>query len=167
MEGRIMIDKKILQVLNEQINAELYSSYLYLAMSAHFESVNLKGFAKWMRAQAKEEVAHAMKIFDYINERGGRVILTQIATPKEKWHSPLEAFTDAYKHEQKVTAMINKLVELASKTKDYATHSFLQWYVDEQVEEEAQTSEIVEKLKMIKEQTCGIFILDKELGARG
>ena len=120
-----------------------------------------------MRKQASEEIEHAMKIFNYINERGDKVVLTQIATPKEKWQSPLEAFTDAYKHEKKVTGLINKLVELASELKDHATYSFLQWYVDEQVEEEAQTSEIVEKLKMINDQTCGVFMMDKELGARG
>ena len=161
------MNTKMIQALNEQINNELYSAYLYLAMSADFAAKNLTGFAKWMRLQANEEVEHAMKFFDYLNERGAKAILASIKTPKATWKSPLEAFTDAYKHEQKVTTMINNLVELATKLKDHATYSFLQWYVDEQVEEEAQTNEIVEKLKLVKDQICGMMFLDKELGSRG
>ena len=166
MEGIKMIDKKMLQALNEQVNHEFYAAYLYLSMSAYFASENFKGFANWLRKQANEEVEHAMKIFDHINERGDKVVLTQIETPKEKWKSPLEAFTDAYKHEQKVTGLIHKLVDLATKVKDHASYSFLQWYVNEQVEEEAQTLEIVDKLKMIKDHTSGLLLLDKELGSR-
>lgn len=161
-----MISKKIKEALNEQINAELYSAYLYLSMVAYFESVNLPGFAKWMRAQTQEEVMHAMKIYDYINERGGRVVLKAIAEPATKWKSPLAAFEAAYKHEQKVTGLINGLVDLAIKEKDHATNAFLQWFVTEQVEEEQSADEIVQKLKLIASAPGAVYMLDKELGQR-
>lgn len=161
-----MIDKKVLKLLNEQVNHEFYAAYLYLSMSANFESKSLKGFANWMRVQYEEELIHALKIFDFIGDRGEQAILTQIATPKASWKSPLEAFADAYKHEQKVTALINNLVDVAEKAKDRASYSFLQWYVDEQVEEEAQTSELVDKLKMIKDNAHALLMLDNELGGR-
>ena len=144
-----MVSKKMQGALNEQINAELYSAYLYLSMVAYFESVNLPGFATWMRVQTQEELTHAMKIYEFVNECGGRVILKPIAEPPAEWESPLVAFKAAYKHEQKVTGLINNLVNLAIEEKDHASNNFLQWFVDEQVEEEASADEVVQKLKMV------------------
>ena len=152
--------------LNKQINAELYSAYLYLAMSANLEAANLRGFASWMKVQAQEEMTHAMKIYNYIFERVGRAVLEAIDKPQTKWESPLDAFEAAYEHEQKVTAMIDKLLKLAAEEKDNASISMLQWFVDEQVEEEASANDIVQKLKLIKGAPGGLFMLDKELGQR-
>ena len=159
-----MINKNIEGAVNRQINAELYSEYLYLSIASYFESVNLRGFAKWMEAQAVEEQNHAMKFYSYINERGGRVIFDSIAKPPSKWDSPLAVFEETYKHEQKVTAMINDLTDLARAEKDNATEILLQWYVNEQVEEEASASEILEKLKIIGSSGNGLIMLDRELG---
>ena len=161
-----MISKKIQQALNEQVNAEFYSAYLYLSMEAYFESMNLPGSANWMRAQIQEEAMHAMKIYDFVNERNGRVLLKSIAQPPTEWDSPLAAFEDAYKHEQKVTGLINDLVNLAVKEKDHATNSFLQWFVNEQVEEEDSANQVVQKLKMIQNDPGGLFSIDRELGQR-
>lgn len=161
-----MISKKIEQALNDQINAELYSAYLYLSMVAYFESVNLSGFAAWMRAQTQEEVVHAMKIYDYVNERGGRVVLESIAEPPAKWESPLAAFEAAYKHEQLVTGRINDLVDLAIKEKDHAANTFLQWFVNEQVEEETSADAVVQQLKMAEGAPGALFMIDRELGQR-
>jgi len=161
-----MISKKMQDALNIQVNAELYSAYLYLAMVAYFQSANLAGFANWMRVQTQEEVSHAMKIYDFVIERGGRAILEAIAKPAGEWKSPLAVFEAAYKHEQKVTGLINKLVELAAKEKDLATNIFLQWFVTEQVEEEKNASEIVAKLQMLKDVPQAVYMLDKELGQR-
>ena len=161
-----MISKKMKDALNAQINAELYSAYLYLAMEAWFQSVNFQGFAKWMRVQTREEMSHAMKIYDFITDRGGRVTLDAIAGPGGEWKSPLAVFEAAYKHEQKVTALINGLVELAEKEKDHATGVFLQWFVTEQVEEEKNASEIVAKLQILKDSAGSMYMLDKELGKR-
>jgi ferritin len=161
-----MIGKKMLDALNEQINAELYSSYLYLAMAADFEAKNLKGFAKWMEVQAKEEAGHAKKFYDFLVDRGGRVALKVIAAPPAEWKSPLAAFEEAYAHEQKVTGLIHKLAELAAAEKDHAAAVMLQWFVTEQVEEEANASEIVEKLKLVKDSAQGLFMMDSLLGQR-
>jgi ferritin len=161
-----MLSKKMEASLNQQIVAEYYSAYLYMAMSAYFASVNLPGFANWMRVQAMEELIHGTKIFDYVNERGGRVLLETIAKPPLKWTSPLVAFQDAYKHEQKVTGMINKLVDLAVREKDHATINFLQWFGAEQVEEEASADGIVQKLKLVGKEGGGLFMIDRELGQR-
>ncbi len=161
-----MIDKKMEKAINDQINAELYSAYLYLSMVAYFEDENLPGMATWMTAQAQEEVAHAMKFFDYINERGGRVILEAIEKPDIEWGSPLAVFEAAYKHEQYVTGRINDLVDIAEEVKDRATFNFLQWYVEEQVEEESSADEIVQKLKRIGDKSGMLYMLDKELGGR-
>jgi ferritin len=161
-----MMSKKMQDALNSQVNDELYSAYLYLAMEAYFQSVNLGGFANWMRVQAQEEVAHAMKIYDFINERGGRVTLKAIDKPAEEWKSPLAVFEAAYKHEQKVTGLINGLVELAIKERDHATNTFLQWFVAEQVEEENNASEIVAKMQMLKDSAGPMYMLDRELGKR-
>lgn len=162
-----MIGEKVQDAFNEQTNAELYSAYLYLSMAAQFEAMNLRGFANWMREQAREEVAHAMKFFAHVNERGGRVTLKQIDAPPKDWASPLAAFQDAYKHEQKVTALIDKLVKLAAAEGDDAAGIFLQWFVKEQVEEEASADEVVQKLKAIKDSANGLLMLDQALAKRG
>ena len=160
------IKDKMAKAINKQINAELYSSYLYLSMAAYFESINLRGFANWMSVQSKEEYGHAMKLYAYVIERGGRVTLTEIDAPKTAWKSPLAAFEEVYAHELKVTDLINGLVAQAKDDDDYATESMLKWFVDEQVEEEANASEIVAKLKAVKDSTNGIFMLDHRLGER-
>ncbi|KAA0003312.1 MAG: ferritin [Thermoplasmata archaeon] len=160
-----MIGEKMLEALNKQINEELYSSYLYLSMSAWFENIGLKGFANWMKVQAKEELGHAMKFYKYIISRGGRVQLHEIKAPPHEWQSPLHAFEETLKHEKHITECINKLVELAEEEKDRATFNMLQWFVDEQVEEEANDEEIIAKLKMI-EGSNGIFMLDNQLAQR-
>lgn len=161
-----MLSNKMLKALNEQINAELGASYIYLSMSAYFESINLSGFASWMYIQSREEETHAMKIFNYINERGGRVTLLPLDKPKHDWESPKEAFETALAHEQKVTGMINKLVELALSEKDYATNNMLQWFVEEQVEEEDNASTILEDIKFLEGSNSAIYMLDKKLGKR-
>lgn len=161
-----MLNEKMLKAMNGQINAEMYSSYLYLSMEAYFQSISLDGFAKWMRAQVQEELFHAMKFYDYVCERGGRVVLETIKKPDASWKSPLIAFKQILKHEQHVTALINDLVDLAIAEKDHATVNFLQWFVAEQVEEEASVGAIVDKLKLIKEDTSGLFLLDAELAKR-
>lgn len=156
----------MLKALNEQINAEMYSSYLYLSMEAYFQSLSLEGFAAWMRAQVQEELFHAMKFYDFVCERGGRVVLETIKKPDSNWKSPLLAFKQILKHEQLVTSLISDLVEQAMKEKDHATLNFLQWFVAEQVEEEASVGAIVDKLQLIKNDTSGLFLLDAELGKR-
>ena len=161
-----MIGKKVEAALNNQINAELYSAYLYLSMNSYFLSINLTGFANWMRIQALEEMTHADKFYRYVNERGGRVTLMPIDGPPGEWSSPLAVFEDVYRHEQKVTAMIHSLVDLAIEEKDHATSSMLHWFVDEQVEEEANAQSIVAQLKLIGKNTGGLFMLDRELGTR-
>jgi ferritin len=161
-----MLSKKMGDALNTQVNAELYSAYLYLAMSSHFDSVNLSGFANWMRVQVQEELAHAMKFYDFIVERGARVLLTRVDGPETEWDSPLAVFEATYAHECKVTGLINELVNLAISEKDHAANAFLQWFVTEQVEEEASADAVVQKLKLVKNAPEGLFMLDKELGQR-
>jgi len=161
-----MLSEKMEAALNDQINAELYSSYLYLAMAAYFHDVNLAGFAHWMEAQALEEQIHAMKFYNFIYERGGRINLTAIAGPPVKWASPLNVFEDAYGHEQKVTALINNLVNLAIDERDHASNNFLQWFVSEQVEEEASADQVVRKLKLMGDAKGALFMLDQELAQR-
>ena len=161
-----MLSKKIEDALNEQINAELYSAYLYLAMAAYFESMNLHGFANWMKCQTKEEFGHAMKIFDFVNECGNRVTLKNISEPPSKWKSPLAAFEASYKHEQLVTGRIGTLVNMALAEKNHAAANFLQWFVKEQVEEEASVADVVQKLKMTADSTTGQLFIDSELGKR-
>ncbi|MEM2131474.1 MAG: ferritin [Candidatus Woesearchaeota archaeon] len=160
------ISQKVEKKINEQINHEFYSAYLYLAMSAYFERNNFKGFAHWMKKQAEEETKHAIKYFNYVFERQGNVVLEEIEKPKTEWKNPLEAFEDAFKHEQKVTSLIYEINNLASEEKDYATISFNKWFVDEQVEEESTSLEIVEKLKLIGDNKQGLFMLDSFLGKR-
>ncbi len=162
-----MISKKMEKALNEQINAELYSAYLYLAMAAYFESENLPGFANWMKVQAQEETAHAMKFFGFINERRGRVVLKAIDQPAKTWKSPLAAFEASFEHEQMITGRIDDLVNLAVEAKDHATNAMLQWFVTEQVEEETSVDTVVQMLKMADKAPGGVFMIDRELGRRG
>ena len=161
-----MISKKMNEVLNGQVNAELYSSYLYLSMSSWFSEKSLSGFAGWMRAQAQEELFHSIKILDYILERGGNVQLETIEKPKGSWSSPLEIIQETADHEAKVTGLINDLVDVALKERDHAANIFLQWFVAEQVEEEASVGEVVEKMKMIGDDSAGMFAMDMEMGKR-
>ncbi|MGC9325949.1 MAG: ferritin [Desulfomonilia bacterium] len=161
-----MISKKMEAALNKQINAELYSAYLYLSMNSYFNSINLDGFANWMRIQALEEMAHADKFYTYLVERGGRVTLQPIDGPPAEWSSPSAVFQEVYKHEQKVTALINSLMDLAIKEKDHASRGMLQWFVDEQVEEEASADKILQKLKLLGESGNGLFMMDRELSQR-
>jgi len=160
------VKKKIQEALNDQINKELYSAYLYLSMSAYLEAQSLPGAAKWMKLQAEEEVEHAMKIFSFVNERDGRVLLAPIEGPKQEWTSPLEVFQQALKHEIFVTESINNIVTSASDEKDYATLNFLQWFVAEQVEEEANARENVEMFKRVENNPHGLFMVDRALAAR-
>ena len=161
-----MLSEKIQNAINSQINAELYSSYLYVAMAMYFESIDMSGAAKWMNAQAQEELVHADKFMHYVNERGGRVLLDAIEKPPGEWKSILDAFETALAHERKVSALINDLVTLASEEKDHMTDNFLQWYVAEQVEEEVSAGEVVRKLKLIGDSGGGRFMIDNELGQR-
>lgn len=162
-----MLSDRMTKALNDQINAELYSAYIYLAMAAYFEEQNLPGASSWMRHQAQEEVEHAMKFFRFVNERRGRVVLAAVDRPQVEWESPLAAFEEAFRHEQYVSGRIHSLVELAQAEKDYATASFLTWFVDEQVEEEAAADGIVQKLRLVGEAKHGLFMIDRELGERG
>ncbi|MFQ5962645.1 MAG: ferritin, partial [Candidatus Methylomirabilales bacterium] len=161
-----MLSRKVQDAINEQIKHEFFSSYLYLSMSAHLESVHLSGFARWMRLQSQEEMSHAMKLFDFVQEREGRVVLQAIDQPPAKFKSPLDVFQQALEHERKVTAMIHKLYDLAGKENDYATQVMLQWFIQEQVEEEKAAGDIVEQLKMIGDEVTPLLMLDRQLGAR-
>lgn len=154
------------EALNGQLNAELYSAYLYLSMAAYFESADLAGFANWMRVQFQEEQFHAMKFYDYIIERGGRVTLTQIEAPPSEWNSSPAVFEATLEHEQKVTGLINDLVYLARDEKDNASEIFLQWFVNEQVEEENNAGTIVGQLKLIKNSPEALFMMDKDMAQR-
>lgn len=161
-----MIDKKMEEAINAQVNAELYSAYLYLSMAAYFQSVNLPGFASWMRVQFQEEQFHAMKFFDYLIERGGRAELLAIAAPPKDFASAVEVFEDTLGHEREVTARIHKLADLAISLNDHATTSMLQWFINEQVEEEATAEQVLLELKMIEGNSSAMFLMNRELGAR-
>lgn len=161
-----MLNQQIQDALNEQIKNELYSAYLYLSMAAYCESVNMPGMAHWMRMQELEERMHALKMFDFVNERGGRVVLQAIDQPPAEFKSLLDVFEKTLAHEQKVTAMINDLYALAVQEKDYASQIFLQWFVTEQVEEEDSVGQVIETLKMIGDSRQGLLMLDRELGGR-
>lgn len=160
------MDGKILEALNEQIRAELHSAYTYLAMSAHFAEQNLDGFSHWMRSQASEELAHAMRLYDYVLERGGRVRLLGVDAPPESFGSPLEIFEAALAHEKKITGMIHALYDRARDAKDYATEMQLQWFVTEQVEEEDSAGRAVEQLKLAGSNTSALLMLDRVFGQR-
>jgi ferritin len=153
--------------INEQVRDELYSAYLYLSMAAYFEATSLPGFAAWMRAQSQEEVTHAMKFFDFVNERGGRVELHAIEQPPVEFESPRDVFEATYEHEQKVTGLIHDLYKLALEENDYAAQVMLHWFIDEQVEEEDGVSQILDTLKRIGDKDQGLIMLDRELGQRG
>ncbi len=161
-----MLKEKVLNAINEQINAEQYSALLYLSMSAWFQDKGLPGFANWMYIQYQEELTHANKFFNYVHERGGKVSLKAIEQMPTEWAGVIEIFEATLEHEQKVTALIDNLVDVAISEKDHATQSFLKWFVDEQVEEEANVTEILDTLKLIDGQGNGIFMLDREMRTR-
>ena len=161
-----MLISRIEKELNKQLNKEFFSAYLYMSMSAYFQSVDLLGFANWMNIQAKEEMLHAEKFYNFIQERNGKVVLEQIEKPQTDWVSPLVAFENSLEHELFITASINELVDAALEEKDHATNIFLQWFVTEQIEEESNSTEIIRKLKLMKDAPGGMYMLDKELAAR-
>lgn len=161
-----MISEKLEKAFNVQINKEFYSEYLYLSMQAYFERLNLKGFVNWMSVQVQEERAHAMGMFDYLNQRGGSVILEAIEKPEVDWKSPLDVFENVLKHEEYVTASINELMDAAEEVKDRAAMSFLNWYLKEQVEEEASVGGVLATLKLIGDDKKALLMLDKDLAAR-
>jgi len=160
------MNKKIEDAFNDHLNAEFYSAYLYLSMANYFAVQNLDGMLNWMRIQTEEERLHAIKFLDHIHDRGGRVILKQIDQPRIEWSSPLEVFQEAYAHECQISRKINELVNLAIAESDHAANTFLQWFVTEQVEEESTSLAVVEKLKLIGDNTTGILIMDQQLGQR-
>ena len=160
------MDTKLQKTFNDQIKHELYSAYLYLAMVAYFETKNLSGFAHWMKIQYKEEVAHAMKMFEFLNDRGVKVLLQAIPQPALEYTSTLEVFEETLKHEQKVTSLINALYTQAKENNDHAASVFLQWFITEQVEEEKNATYIIETLKMIKPEGPALIMLDRELAKR-
>ncbi|MHC4805475.1 MAG: ferritin [Planctomycetota bacterium] len=161
-----MIGKKMEKALNRQLNAEFYSAYLYLSMAGYFESIDLKGFANWMLVQVQEEQFHTMKLYDYIFERGGKVTLRPVDAPPSDWDCPLAAFEATLEHEQKVTGLINDLVSLARTEKDNAAEIYLQWFVNEQVEEEDNVNKVLGQLKLVKDSPQAMFIMDKDMAQR-
>jgi ferritin len=161
-----MLHKDVERGINEQINAELYSAYLYYSMAAYFETLTLKGFSHWLRVQALEETTHVQRFFTFIHDRGGRVSLGPIDPPPAEWDSPLAVFEAVYAHEVQVTGLINKLMDLALAHSDHATTSFLQWFINEQVEEEASADEVLQKLKLVDKTEGGLFLLDQEMDKR-
>jgi len=161
-----MLKASVEKALNSQINEEYFSSYLYLSMAAYFESLGQQGFANWMRIQAQEEYIHSMKFFDYVIHTGGKVTLKSIKDPKTTWKSILEVFEDTLEHEQHITDLINKLTSLCLTESDHATNSFLKWFIDEQVEEMANATQILHEIKLIGDNNAGILMLDRELKAR-
>jgi len=161
-----MLNKKMEKAINDQINAELFSAYLYLSMETYFRSLTLAGFANWMRCQIQEEIFHGMKMYNYIYSRNGRVTLSAIKGPQVEWKSPLDVFENVLEHEKKVTGLINRLVNLAQSEGDHATNIFLHWYVTEQVEEEANADAVIQKLKLMGDAPGGLFMIDKELATR-
>jgi len=161
-----MIDSRIQDAINDQLNFELYSAYIYYSMQSWFENQGMGGFANWMAVQVKEEMSHAQIMFDYVNERGGRVYLKGIEGPNNDWESPLHIFQTALEHEQIVTGRINDIMELAQEIKDHATVQWIQWFIAEQVEEEDSTYKIVQQLKLIGDDRAGLYLLDRELAKR-
>jgi ferritin len=161
-----MLNQKVQDAMNQQIKHEMYSAYMYLSMSAQCESANLPGFARWLRHQAEEEMEHAMKFYDFIHERNGKVSLYAIDQPPSQFGTPREIFEQVYAHEQKVTGLINEIYKAAIDENDYPSQVFLHWFINEQVEEENNSSQVLETLKMIGESTNGLFMLDHQLGKR-
>jgi ferritin len=162
-----MISNSMQETINEQINKEFYSAYLYLSMAAYFETKNLPGFAKWMRIQAGEEQEHGMKLFEHLVDRGSKVELKPIAGPETDWKTNLDVFKQTQAHEAEVTASINGLYELALKEKDYPAQVLLQWFITEQVEEEKNAADIVQQLELIDAKGTAVLMLDHQLGKRG
>ena len=161
-----MLNKKVEEAINAQINAEMWSAYLYLSMAAYCHAAGQPGMASWYEVQFKEEQDHAQIFFNYVNSRGGRVVLQPIEAVPAEWQSPLDTFESTLEHEQKVTALINNIYAVATQENDFATQSMLKWFIDEQVEEEETARNIIDNLKMIKDNGYGLYMLDKELGAR-
>jgi ferritin len=161
-----MMSPKVLDAFNEQMKHEFYSSYLYLSMSAYLDAANLPGLARWMRGQAREEANHAMKIFDHLIDRGGKVQLQPISGPPAEFATPREVFDQAHRHEKEVTASINRLYGLAVDERDFASRVFLDWFVQEQVEEEKTSGLLAEQLRMVGDDRPGLLMLDRELGQR-
>jgi ferritin len=162
-----MISKTMQDAINDQINKELYSSYLYLSMAAYFENKNLPGFAKWMHVQEGEERGHAMKLYEFLGDRGGRVLLKPIAAPETDWKTSLDLFKQVAEHEAAVTASIHALYALATKENDYASQVMLHWFITEQVEEEKNAAEIVQQLELVEARGTAVLMLDHQLGKRG
>ena len=162
-----MISGKMTNALNTQLNKEIFSSYLYLSMAAYFEATSFSGFAKWMRLQAAEEYEHGLKFFDYLTRVGGRVTLEVIEKPKSEWKSPLEIFEESLKHEIFITDSINELVNLAVEEKDHATKLFLNWFVEEQIEEVDNVRQIIDKFNLLGDSKGSLFMLDRDMGKRG
>lgn len=161
-----MLTEKMAKALNDQVNAEIYSAYLYLSMSAYFNEAGLGGFSGWMEAQAMEELTHSKKLIDFIYQRGGRLVLSQIEAPPKEWDSPVAVFEETLAHEQKVTGLINALVDTAFEEKDHASNIFLQWFVTEQVEEEESVGAVLDELRLVADNKSGLFLINRELGAR-
>lgn len=161
-----MLTKKLQAALNDHINHEFHAAYTYLSMAAYFHSINLDGFAHWMMLQREEEIGHGMKIYDFIHDRDGRVELNGIEKPPTEFKSPLDVMEKALAHERKVTGKINDLYEMAVAETDYPTQTMLQWFITEQVEEEANAGKIIEQLKMIGDDKIGLIMLDREMGER-
>ncbi|WP_372370726.1 ferritin [Candidatus Uabimicrobium sp. HlEnr_7] len=161
-----MLNDQLQEALNRHMNSEFFSSYMYLSMAAYFDSIHYKGFAHWAQEQANEELGHAMKMYQYILDKGGKIVLLPIEGPPTTWDSCLGAFEEVYKHEQKVTQQINSLYEICQENKDYATQTFLHWFITEQVEEESMSSEIVERIKLAGNSNSAVLLIDSELGSR-
>jgi ferritin len=162
-----MMSEKLLDALNDQIQAELHSAYIYLAMSAHFEAEALPGCASWMRHQAREEVAHAMRLFEFVNDRGGRVVLRTIDQPEKDFGPPLTVFEAALEHEKHISGRIHDLYALAVEEKDYPAQTHLHWFIDEQVEEEKTAGDIVDLFRRAGDHEAAILMIDRQLGVRG
>jgi ferritin len=167
MEVSIMLSKAMTGAINDQIQAELFSAYLYLAMSAHFQTANLGGFAHWMSVQAKEELGHAMKFYGYLTDRSAAVTLQAIPQPPSTFTTPTGIFEQSLEHEKKITGRIEKLYAQAVQENDYATQSFLQWFINEQIEEERNATQIIEELKLVGESGSALFLIDRQLASRG
>ena len=161
-----MLSDRMQETLNRQINREFFSAYSYLALTAYFEDLNLKGFAHWMKTQYEEELIHANKAFDFVNNRDGRVILARLEAPQVTWSSPVEAFGFALETEQANSNQIYEVVETAMEERDHATHTFMQWFVSEQTEEEALVNDMLQRLRLVGDSNTGLFLIDHELGLR-
>lgn len=161
-----MLSDKMKRALNTQVSEELASAHVYLAMAAYFDAMNLLGFSHWMKVQAEEERAHAMRFYNYLYDRGAQVKLQSLEAPDATWDTPLEVFEDALAHEQKISGLINDLMDLAIEEKDHATQAFLHWFVNEQVEEEANADDVIQRLNLVGDSKTGLYILNQEMAQR-